>query len=167
LKSPETTRNSIGISSTIEILVLKCLRSERTGLRIIARLEELNIGIVRASGIVFNSDIRRQVEVGIKSASAMTAFDRGDGGELVDVIVAGSRTIETGLDTVAFVLDLRECEIDFRDNTGDVEAFDVADAAAVAGFETRTDFRETVVVAGLERGCRRSSDKDRSKSKDE
>jgi hypothetical protein len=167
LKSPETTRNCIGISSSVEILVLKGFRSKRTGLRIIARLEELNIGIIRASGIVFNSDIGRQVEVGIKSASAMTAFDRCDGGELVDVVVAGSRTIETGLDTVAFVPDLRECEIDFGDDTGDVEAFDVADAAAVAGLETRADFRETVVVAGLDWGCRGSSGEDGKKSEEE
>jgi len=97
----------------------------------------------------------------------MAALNRCDGRKLVDVIVASHGTVETGLDTVAFVLDLRECEIDFCDDTGDVEAFDVADTAVVAGLETRADFLETVVVAGLEGGCRGSCGEDGKKSEEE
>jgi len=50
------------------------------------------------------------------------------------------------LDAVALVLDLREGQVDFGDDAGDVEAADIADAALVLGVEVGADLLETSVV---------------------
>jgi hypothetical protein len=56
------------------------------------------------------------------------------------------------LDAVAFVLDLREGQVDFGNNAGDVEALDVADAALLGGLEVGADLGEAgVVVADCHR----------------
>jgi len=50
------------------------------------------------------------------------------------------------LDAVAFVFDLWEGQVDFGDDTGYVEAADVANAALILGLEVGADLGETAVV---------------------
>jgi hypothetical protein len=170
LECPETTGDSVRIGSRVEIGVHECFRSKRTGLRIVARLKELNIDVIGRVNIVFDSDVGRQVEVGIESASAVAKFDRLHGGELVNVVVTSFGTIETGLDAVAFALDLREGKVDFRDNTSDIEAPNISDATAVAGLKTRADFGKAFTDLNCWQGLKwlslSGSEEDRNKSEE-
>lgn len=55
----------------------------------------------------------------------MAGLDAGRGAELVDPRGAGGGAVEAGLDAVAFGLDFGEGQVDFGDDAGYVEAFDV------------------------------------------
>lgn len=58
-------RHSMVVSSCIEILVLECLRSSASSLRIVCRLKRLKIGVVRAVNIKLDGNIGGKIEVGI------------------------------------------------------------------------------------------------------
>jgi hypothetical protein len=47
------------------------------------------------------------------------------GGEFPNIIVACLLAVETGLDAITFILDLRKCEVDFGSDTGDIEASNI------------------------------------------
>lgn len=55
----------------------------------------------------------------------MPALDTCGGGEFPDIIVASSVALDTGSDAVTFGLDLRECKVDFRSNSGYIEASNI------------------------------------------
>ena len=61
----DVPRHSIVVSSCIEILVLECLRSSTSSLRIVCRLKRLKIGIVVAVNIKLDGNIGGKIEVGI------------------------------------------------------------------------------------------------------
>lgn len=52
----------------------------------------------------------------------MAARDTCRCAEFVDIVVASPGTVETGLDAVTLILDLRKGEIDFGDNTSYIKA---------------------------------------------
>jgi hypothetical protein len=55
----------------------------------------------------------------------MPTLDTCGGGEFPDIIVASFFALDTGSDAVTFGLDLRECKVDFRSNSGYIEASDI------------------------------------------
>lgn len=64
------------ISSCIEIDVLEGFGSTRAGLRVIVRLEELNVLIVRAIDSKLNSHIGRKVKVGVYKSLELTLAEK-------------------------------------------------------------------------------------------
>jgi hypothetical protein len=60
-----------------------------------------------------------------KSASAISTDDTGGSGEFPDVIVADAFTLDTGLDAITLILDLRESEIDFGGDACNIETTDI------------------------------------------
>lgn len=94
-------------------------------MRVIVRLERLQIDVVLTVGVEFDSNIRRKIEVRIKSASAISTDDTRRSGEFPDVIVADAFTVDTGLDAITLTLDLRESEIDLGGDTCNIETPDI------------------------------------------
>lgn len=58
-------RHSIVVRSCIEILVLECLRSSASSLRIVYRLKRLKVDVVCAVNIKLDGNIGGKIEVGI------------------------------------------------------------------------------------------------------
>lgn len=113
------------IGNGVEVSVFESLGHGLAGMGIVTHRDDclsLDVLVVGAVEIEFNSDISREVEVRVKGAGSMARFDCVGSGELPDVVCAGCRGVQALLDAVAFVLHLRECQIDLCDNTGDIEA---------------------------------------------
>jgi hypothetical protein len=45
--------------------------------------------------------------------------------EFPDIVIASVLVVETGPDTVTFILDLRKCKVDFCGNTGYIETSNI------------------------------------------
>jgi hypothetical protein len=110
----------------------------------------------------------------------VTAFDRSRGRELVDVGGTGFGPVETSLDAVALVLDLREGEVDFGDHAGHIETLGVcpegqlvigrrsrwpkpsltANAATTFDLEVGADSVVAVIVAKGERASEGTGDEE-------
>jgi hypothetical protein len=60
-----------------------------------------------------------------KSASAMSTDDTRGSGEFPDVVVADAFTVDTGLDAITLTLNLKESEIDFSGDAGNIETPDI------------------------------------------
>lgn len=69
--------------------------------------------------------MRGEVELAVEGAGAVAGLHASGGRELIDPGGTGAGAVEAGLDTVAFIINLWEGQIDFGDDTGDVEALDV------------------------------------------
>lgn len=108
--------------------VLERLRDGRARLRVVVVRHDLfgvDVLVVPIVEIVLHRHISGQVELRVKRAGAVTTLDRRRGRELVHVGGTGVGPVETRLDAVALVLDLREGEVDFGDNAGHVETLGV------------------------------------------
>jgi hypothetical protein len=110
----------------------------------------------------------------------VTALDRRRSRELVNVGGTGVGPVETRLDAVALVLDLREGEVDFGDHAGHVETLGVcpkgqlgtgsrsrwpkpsltADAATTFDLEVGADPVVAVIVAKGERAGEGTGDEE-------
>ena len=143
-------------------------------MRVIAQsfdLRSIDVLVLVTVEIDLDGDCRREIELAVESAGAVSGLHGGKGAELVDPSGAGGGAVETGLDAVAFVLDLGEGEVDFGDDAGDVEALDVwagvlvwrcrelgrrkgvltANAAVVGDFEVGADAGLGITIADSER----------------
>jgi hypothetical protein len=101
------------------------LGDRSTSLRIVAELHYLgriDVDIIAAGKVELNGNIGWKVELRIQSAGSVAGLDRCRGGELVDVRRTGGRAVETLLDTVAFVFDQGEGEVNFGDHASHIEA---------------------------------------------
>jgi len=128
-KLPDGAGESIAIRDGIEVHVLESLWDGRAILRVVAHLDELRgVDVLVVDGIVgvdLNGDLGWEVELAVEGASAVARLDGGRGAELVHPGGAGAGAVKAGLDAVALVLDLWKGQVDFGDDTGDVEAFDI------------------------------------------
>jgi hypothetical protein len=68
-----------------------------------------------------------------KGASAIAAFNACGSGKLPDVIIADFFAIDARLDAIAFILDLRECQVKLSRNPGDIKAPDISTVKKVKG----------------------------------
>jgi len=101
-----------------------------TSLRVISRRELIEPSAV--GEIVREGDVGWQVGARIESAGALAAVEGGDEGVLVDPVGAGQGAGEAGGDAVAGGVDaVAGVEVDFGDDTGHVNALEVADAAGL------------------------------------
>ena len=154
-KLPDRTGDSVIISHGVKVDILEGLWDESTKLGIIAHLGDfsrIDVFVVRVGQINLDGDLAWQVELRVERAGAVAGLDRCRRAEFVDPGRAGSGPVKTSLDAVARVRDLGEGEIDFSDDAGDVEAFDVADAAFVCDFEVWADaWLGRVAVADCDR----------------
>jgi len=151
---PDSAGERIIILGGVNVGILECLWDNRSILGVISHgrdLLRIDVLVQAVVEINLNRDIARQVKLRVQGASPVAQLDGGCSAELVDPGSAGCGTIETGLDAVAFVLDLREGQVDFGNDASDVEALDVADAALVSGLEVGADLGEAVVAADCQR----------------
>ena len=65
MRNGDIPRDSIRISSRVEIQVLERFRSKTACLGIVRRGERLEVGIVRTIDVEFDSYVRRKIEVGV------------------------------------------------------------------------------------------------------
>ena len=166
---PDLTGDGIRIRDGVEVDVLERLWHRRASLRVVAHLEELGSVDVLVEGRVdvdVDRNISGQVELAVERAGAVTALDRSWSAELPDVGGAGRGPVETLLNAVALVLDEREGEIDLRNDTGHVEALNVADAALVGDLEIRADALLRVVVITLGDGTSEDGAEEKSSGSD-
>ena len=82
-----------------------------------------------------------------ESARAISVLDTLRSGEFPDIVVAGLFAIETSFDTITFVLDIGEREVDFRGNTSYIETSDIADTPSPFDGEIRTNTWLTVIIS--------------------
>lgn len=144
---PDLTRNGIIIRDGVGGEVPERLGYRCAQLRVVAHhgdLSSVDVLVQRAVQVDLNVDVRWEVELRVQGAGAMAGCDARRGAELVDIGGAGGWAVQACLDAVAVVPDLREGEVNFGNNTGDIEASDIANTAVAA------DFVETVLAdAGL------------------
>jgi hypothetical protein len=153
---PDSTRERIIILDGVKVGILECLWDKPSILRVISHRRDLlriDVLVQAIAEVNLNRDIARQVKLRIQGASPVARLDGCWSAELVDPGSAGRGAIETGLDAVAFVLDLREGQVDFGDDASDIEAFDVADAALLGGLEVGADLGEAGVVVADGQGA--------------
>lgn len=128
-KLPDWAGEGIVVRGRVEIGILEGLRHRRAVLGVIAHLDELGgIDVLVVDiivGVDLDGHVGREVELAVERARAVAGLHGSRGAELVDPRGAGGGTVQTGLDAVALVLDLREGQVDFGDDASDVEAFDV------------------------------------------
>jgi len=140
---PNRAGESIIIRGGVDIRILESLYNRGAVLRVVAHLDDLgriDVLVIHSIGdIDLDGDVGREVELAVEGASAVTRFHAGGSAEFVDPGGAGGRAIKAGLDAVALVLDFREGQVDLSDDTGDIEASDIANAALVGNFEIGAD----------------------------
>ena len=103
-------------------------------MRIVACCDDLwciYVHVVATGQVELNIYGRREIEVRVEGAGAMTLCDTLGGGEFPHIVCAGLGAFETLLDAIAFVLDFGVGEVDFRYDTCDVEASDVYDVSGL------------------------------------
>ena len=64
-KNPQRSRDSVVVSSSVEVDVLERLRSNASSLGVVSGLEGLEVDVFLAVGIEFDGHISREIEVGI------------------------------------------------------------------------------------------------------
>jgi hypothetical protein len=177
LKLPHWAGESIIIGNRVQLRILESLWHQSTCLRVVAHLSDLSsidVLVEFAVEVDLNGDSRREIELAVEGAGAVTRCHGGRGAELVDPGGAGGWAVKALLDAVALVFDFGEGEVDFGDDAGDVEAFDIwgavlvwwsrelraergvftANAALVGDFEVGADTGLGITVADCERpGC--------------
>jgi hypothetical protein len=137
-------------------------------------LLSIDVLVLVAVEVNLDRDSRREIELAVEGAGAVAGFHGGRGAELVDPGSAGGGAVKAGLDAVALVSDMREGEIDFGDDAGDVEASDIwvgvlewrcrelgmrkgvltANAALVSDLEVGADTGLGITLADCQRpGC--------------
>jgi len=119
--------HSVRIRRRIQVDILECLRDRPPNMGIVTLIGDLvciDVHILVTVQVDFNSYVRREIEVRVEGAGAMTLFDTVGGGEFPYIVCAGFGAFETLSDAIAFVLHLREGEVDFRHDACDVEASD-------------------------------------------
>lgn len=60
-----------------------------------------------------------------ESACTMSNLDTFGSGEFPNIIVAGFFAVDTGLDTITFILDFRKRKINFGGNACNIESSDI------------------------------------------
>jgi hypothetical protein len=146
---PDGAGDSIWVGGGVQVGVHEGLRDGRASLRVVAVGHDLSGVDVLVGAVVEvegEGDVGRQVELRVERAGAVAGLDRGGGRELVDVGGTGGGSVQALLDAVALVLDLREGQVDFGDDAGDIEAARVADAAVVLRVEVWADAPEAAFV---------------------
>ena len=124
-ENPKRARDSIIIGSGVKINVFKRLRSNTSGLRVVHWVKRLKVCVIAAVDGEFDRHIGGKVEIRVECACAMSVHDAFGCRELVDIVVASPVSVNACFDAVAFILDLREGEVDFGGDTGNIEASDI------------------------------------------
>lgn len=146
---PDSAGEGIIIFDGVKVGILECLWHQSSILGVVSHRHDLLCIDVLVQAIVeidLDSDIARQVELRIQGAGPVARLYGGWSAELVDPGSACGGAIETGLDAVAFVLDLRKGQVDFGDDASNVEALDVTDATLLGGLEVGADLGEAGFV---------------------
>jgi hypothetical protein len=142
---PYRTRNGIRISCSIEIHVLESLWNGSTSLRIVAWLEKIEAN--RLSSINLKRDICRKVELGVECACSMSGLHTLRCRKLPYPGGARVGSIEALLDAVAFIPNQGESKVNLCHHAGDIETFDISNAATVRSVQIWADpLQATVVV---------------------
>jgi len=124
------TRDTIFVDLCVG-LIQESERRISTRLGVVAWRESLEAGA--SSKIVLKSDVQGQVGAGVQGARTLAIISCLEG-VLEDPVGAGCRGLETALCAVAGIVDsVAEEEIDFGDNTSDIDAGEVSDASTIVG----------------------------------
>jgi hypothetical protein len=97
-------------------------------MRIVATLLDLlleDVLVQWAREVEVNRYVSRKIEIAVKRAGSVATLDRCRCRKLVHIVRADTGAVETFLDAVALILDLRERKVDFCHNPSDIEAASV------------------------------------------
>lgn len=107
----------------------------------------VDVHIVAAFQIELQRHLRGKVEIGVERTRTVTRLHGLRRREFIDVVRTFTRPVQAFLDTVAFIPDLWEGQVDFRHDPRNIKPAGIADAAFVLGIKPWADERKAVVHA--------------------
>lgn len=125
---PDGAGHRIIVRAGIQVGVLKSLRHQSSGLRIVPIGDDfggIDVLVQAAVGVDLDGDRGWQVELRVERAGAVARLHAGGRRELIHVRGARVGSVEALLDTVALILHDGEGEVNFGDYACDVEALGV------------------------------------------